>query len=172
MNMCPTPIRYLRKSYPAFKSFFIVSNHFFFTQSNYWQQTYITELDSNWNSRHYLCSSHTFVLFASGYFQGFHILHNPDSSSLIIFKTLAYPDSNQSFARHWHIHTLINHLQDLGISRLWTIVWKTWAYQDSDQLFARFGHIRTLFNHLQDLGISGLRSIIARLWHNRISINH
>ena len=28
-------IRYLKKSYPAFKSFLIVSNHFFFTQSNY-----------------------------------------------------------------------------------------------------------------------------------------
>ena len=28
-------IPFLRQSYPAFKLFFIVSNHFFFTQSNY-----------------------------------------------------------------------------------------------------------------------------------------
>ena len=62
--------------------------------------------------------SHTFVHDASRCFQGFHILHNPDSSCSIIFETLAYPDSNQSFARLWNIHTLINHLQDLGISRL------------------------------------------------------
>ena len=41
------------------------------------------------------------------------------------------------------IWTLINHSQDLGMSRLRSIVHKTWAYQDSDQSFARFGHIRT-----------------------------
>ena len=51
-------------------------------------------------------------------YQGFHILHNPDTSCSIIFKTLAYPDSNQSFAKHWHIHTPIYHFQDLGLSRL------------------------------------------------------
>ena len=77
----------------------------------------------------------------------------------IIFKSLAYPDSSQSFARHWHIHTPINHLQDLGISRLRSIVCKIWTYPDFDQSFTRFGHIRTPINH-------------ARLWHNRISINH
>ena len=110
-------IGYLRKSYPAIKLFFIVSNHFFLHTEQLLKAN-IIELDSNLNSRHSLCSSHTFVHFASGYFQGFHILHNPDSSCSIIFITLAYPDSNQSFAKHWHIHTLINHLQDLGISRL------------------------------------------------------
>ena len=147
-NVCSIEIiRYLRKSYPAFK-LFIVSHHFLLHTEQLLKAN-ITEFDSNWNSRHSLCSSHTFVHDASRYFQGFHILHNPDSSCSIIFKTLAYPDSNQSFARHWNIHTLINHLQDLGISRLY-------------QSFARFWHIRTLIDHLQDLGISRLRSIICK----------
>ena len=140
--------RYFRKYYPAFKLSFIVSIHFFLHTEQLLKAN-ITEHDSSWNSRHNLCSSHTFVHFASGYFPSFHTLHNPDSSCSIIFKTLAYLDSNQSFARHWHIHTPIN-------------LCKTWAYQDFDQSFARFGHIRTLINHLQDIGISGLRSIICK----------
>ena len=97
----------------------------------------------------------------------FHILHNPDSSCSIIFKTLAYPDSNQSFARHWHIHTPINHLQDLSISRLLSIVCKIWAYPDLEQSFTRFGHIRTPINHLQDFSITVFRLLI-----HKTLINH
>ena len=159
-------ICYLRKSDPAFRLFFIVSNQFFLHTEQLLKAN-ITELDSNWNSRHNLCSSHTFVQFTSAYFQGFHILHNPDTSCSIIFKTLAYPDSNQSFPRHWHIHTPINHLQDLGLSRLWSIVCKILAYLDCDQLFTRFGHIRTSINHLQDFGITVFWLII-----HKTLINH
>ena len=78
----------------------------------------------------------------------------------------------QSFSQLWHIRTLINHSQDIGISILRSIIWI-------------LGHIKTLINRLQDLGISELWSIIykiwaypdsdqsfARLWHNRISMNH
>ena len=154
-NVCSIEIiRSLRKSYPAFKLFFIVSNRFFFffffLHTEQLLKANITEFDSNWNSRHNLCSSHTFVHDASRYFQGFHILCNPDSSCSIIFETLAYPDSNQSFARHWNIHTLINNLQDLGILRLWSIVCKIWAYPHFDRSFTRLGHIRTPINHLQE----------------------
>ena len=39
-------IRYLRKSYPAFKLFFIVSNHFFLHIEQLLKAN-ITELDSN-----------------------------------------------------------------------------------------------------------------------------
>ena len=105
-------ICYLRKSYPAFRLFFIVSNHLFFLHTEQLLKANITELDST------EIQDITFVHFASRYFQGFHILHNPDTSCSIIFKTLAYLDSNLSFARHWHIHTPINHLQDLDLSRL------------------------------------------------------
>ena len=139
-----------KKILSSFQLFFIVSNHFFLHTEQLLKAN-ITELDSNWNSRHNLCS--TIPLFASGYFQGFHILHNPDSSCSIIFKTVTYPN--------------INHAQDIGISILRSIICKTWAYQDFDQLFARFGHIRTLINNLQDLGISGLRSTICN--HNPLS---
>ena len=127
----------------------------FFLHTDELLKANITELDSNWNSRH------TFVYFASGYVQGFHILHNPDSSCSIIFKTLAYPDSNQSFARHWHIHTPS----------------KIWAYPDFDQSFTRFGHIQTPLNHLQDFGITVFRLIIHKTlinhwqdWHIQLII--
>ena len=40
-------IRYLRKSYPAFRLFFIVSNHFFFLHIERFLKSNITELDSN-----------------------------------------------------------------------------------------------------------------------------
>ena len=70
---------------------------------------------------------------------------------LIILKTWAYQDT---FTRLGCIRTLINHLQDLGLSRFRSIIRTTLAYQDSDQLFARLVHIKTLINHLQDLGIS------------------
>ena len=82
-------IRYLRKTYPAFKSFFIVSNHFFLHTEQLLKAN-ITELDQT------VIQDIAFVqaisLFTS--LQGFHTLHNPDSSCSIILKNLAYPDSN------------------------------------------------------------------------------
>ena len=141
----------------------------FFLHTELLLKANITELDSNRNSRHNLCSSHTFVHFASGYFQGFHILDNPDSSCSIIFKTLAHPDSQSIICKTQDSN---KSSQVIGTSMLRSIICKTWAYQDFDQ-------------SLQNLGISGLWSIIykiwaypdfdqsfARLWHNRISINH
>ena len=117
-------ICYLRKSYPAFKLFFIVSNHFFFTQSNYLKQTSqnltqteihdITFVQAIPLFKPYLCSFRFRVLSRLSYPAYAY------SSCSVIFNTLAYRDSNQSFARYIfrHIHTPINHLQDLGISRL------------------------------------------------------
>ena len=137
-------ICYLRKSYPAFKLFFIVSNHFFFTQSNYLKQTSqnltqteihdITFVQAIPLFKPYLCSFRFRVLSRLSYPAYAY------SSCSVIFNTLAYRDSNQSFARYIfrHIHTPINHLQDLGISRLWSIVCKIWAYPDFDQSFTRF----------------------------------
>ena len=88
------------------------------------------------------------------------------------------------------IRTLINHSQDLGITRLRSIVHKTWAYQDSnkssqvigiyvlrliirktwayqlrhDQSFARLGLIKIPIKHSQDFGISRLQSIVHKTW--------
>ena len=92
------------------------------------------------------------------------------------------------------IRTLINHSQDLSMSRFRSIVHKTWAYQDSnkspqvigisvlrlittrsiirktwtyqdcDQSFTRLWHIKTLINRSQDLDISSLSSIICKTW--------
>ena len=91
------------------------------------------------------------------------------------------------------IRTLINHSQDLGMSRLRSIIHKTWAYQDSnkssqvifvsvllliiyktwayqlrhDQSFARLGLIKIPINHSQDFGISRLQSIVHKTWAYR-----
>ena len=140
--------RYLRKSYPAFKLFFIVSNHFFL-HTEQLLKAYITELDQT------EIQDITFVqaipLFTSlqGTFKAF---------ISCIIETLAA----QSFSKLWHIQTPINHLQDIGISILQSIICQTRAFQDFDQSFARLGHIRTLIYHLQDSGISRLRSIICK----------
>ena len=62
------------------------------------------------------------------------------------------------------IRTLINHSQDLGMSRLRSIIHKTWAYQDSNKSSQVIG-IHTPINHSQDLGISiKTRSIIRKTW--------
>ena len=141
-------IRYLRKSYPAFKLFFIVSSHFFLHAEQLLKAN-ITELDQT------EIQDITFVqaipLFTSlqGTFKAF---------ISCIIQTLAA----QSFSKLWHIQTPINHLQDIGISILQSTICKMRAFQDFDQSFARFGHVRTLINHLQDSGISGLRSIICK----------
>ena len=92
--------------------------------------------------------------------------------------------------RHRCIRTLINHSQDLGMSRLRSIVHKTWAYQDSnkssqvngisvllliirktwayplrhDKSFARLGLIKIPINYSQDFGISRLQSIVHKTW--------
>ena len=136
-------IRYSIKSYPDFKLFFIVSNHFFLhTERNYWKQT-------SQNLTQTEIQDITFVqaipLFTSlqGTFKSF---------ISCIIQTLAA----QSFSKLWHSRTPINHSQDIGISILRSIICKTWAYQDFDQSFARFGHIRTLINHLQNWAIAGL----------------
>ena len=91
---------------------------------------------------------------------------------------------------HRCIRTLINHSQDLGMSRLRSILHKTWAYQDSnkssqaigisvflliirktlayqlrhDQSLARLGLIKIPINHSQDFGISRLQSIVHKTW--------
>ena len=63
------------------------------------------------------------------------------------------------------IRTLINHSQDLGLSRLWSIVHKTWAYQDSNKSSPVIGISVLLINHSQDLGISVKTwSIIRKTW--------
>ena len=48
----------------------------------------------------------------------------------IIHKTLAYQDSNQLFTSLGHIKTLINHLQDLSISKHMPIM--SWICQSSE----------------------------------------
>ena len=55
--------------------------------------------------------------------------------------------ANQSFTRHWHTNTPINHLQDLGISRLWSIFCKILAYLDSDQSFSNWEWLHVMHNH-------------------------
>ena len=88
------------------------------------------------------------------------------------------------------IWTLINHSQDLGMSKLQSTVHKTWAYQNSkkssqvigisvlllfirktwayqlrhNQSFARLGLIKIPINHSQDFGISRLQSIVHKTW--------
>ena len=95
------------------------------------------------------------------------------------------------------IRTMINHSQDLGMSRLRSIVHKTWAYQDSnkssqvidisvllliigktwayqlrhDQSFARLGLIKIQINHSQDFGISRIQ-LFTRLGPIKTLINH
>ena len=96
------------------------------------------------------------------------------------------------------VRTLINHSQDLGLSRLRSIVHKTWAYQDSNkssqvigisvlrliirktwayqfrhnQSFARLGLIKIPINHSQDFGISDSDQLFTRLGHIKTLINH
>ena len=89
------------------------------------------------------------------------------------------------------IRTLINHSQDLGMSRLRPIIHKTWAYQDSnkssqvigisvllfiirkswayqlrhDQSFARLGLFKIPINHSQNFAYQDSDQLFTRLGH-------
>ena len=111
------------------------------------------------------------------------INHSPNHSisrlRSIIYKTWVYQNSNKSFERHCHVHTLINHSQlRLGHVKTRSIICKTLGISRlTDQSFARLRHIKTPINHRkslahpysnyhsQDLGISiKIPSIIHKTW--------
>ena len=96
----------------------------------------------------------------------------------IIRKTWAYQNFNKSFARHWHVHTPINHVARLGHIKTRSIICKTLGISRlTDQSFARLEHIKIPINHRkslaypysnyhsQDSGISiKTRPIIHKTW--------
>ena len=96
------------------------------------------------------------------------INHSPNQSisrfRSIICKTRAYQNSNKSFERHWHVHTLISHSQlRLGHIKTRSIICKTLGISRlTDQSFARLRHIKTPINHRKSLAYP--YSIIRKTW--------
>ena len=77
---------------------------------------------------------------------------------------LGISNSNKSFERHWHVHTLINHSQlRLGHIKTRSIICKTLGISRlTDQSFARLRHIKTPINHCKSLAYPF--SIIRKTW--------